>query len=366
MTTNTTLPAAPGLDARVEALERRLREVETRLAPRPAPPVAPPAAAVAPAPARPPARHARGPPRPAPYPRATPRPRPAFDLERFLGGHVLAWVGGVAVLAGLALLFALGISRGWIGPVGRTATGAAFSAALVLVGIRLHERRGRTEAARAAVACGAAGLFLTITVAARVYEIVPPAAGLALAAAVAAGTALLAVRWTAPVIGALGLAGALLAPVLAGAALDLPTLAFLLVAAVGSSAVLVRQRWIWLSVAVFGIPAAQLVAWLGEQPAALAAALALAAFGTVNVVAALGVDIRARETPLRFAGAYLLGANALLLAAGGWVAIDGAAGRLAGVEAALIIGSSRPRSLPPIVTSAAMMICSRVATAWAL
>lgn len=43
------------------------------------------------------------------------------------------------------------------------------------------------------------------------------------------------------------------------------------------------------------------------------------------------MDIRSRETPLRLAGAYLLGANALLLAVGGWMAIDTAAGRIAGV-----------------------------------
>ena len=330
-TTPTTQPQAE-LDERLASLERRVRAVETRLAV----PVAKPAPAPAPAPERPlPAPEPRvAGPAEQPLPRVTsaPRPpRPSFDLERFLGGHVLAWVGGVAVLAGLVLLFALGVSSGWIGPVGRTATGAGLAALLVVAGIWLHERKGRTEAARAAVACGAGGLFLAITVAARVYEIIPPAAGLLFAAAVATGTALLAMRWSAPVIGAIGLIGALLAPVLAGASLDLATLAFLLVAALGASLVLLRERWTWLSLAVFLIPAVQIVMWLDHGPGAPATVLVLAAFGVVNVLAALGVDIRRRETPLRLAGAYQLGANALLLGVGGWVAISASAGSVAGV-----------------------------------
>lgn len=349
MTTTPITPPEAELAERLTTLERRVRVVETRLGtPAPAPvarperpsrpigefaPNAPsaPTPTTAPAPA-PTVRRAE--PIAPPAPRVVEQPppaRPSFDLERFLGGRVLAWVGGIAVLAGLVLLFALGVSSGWIGPVGRTATGGGLASLLVIAGIWLHERKGRTEAARAAVACGAGGLFLAITVAARAYEIVPPAAGLVLAAAVAGGTALLAMRWSSPVIGSIGLIGALLAPVLAGAPLDLATLAFLLVAAIGASVVLLRQRWTWLSVAVFVIPAAQVVMWLDQLPGALAVAAVLTAFGAVNVVAALGVDIRSRETPLRLFGAYLLGANALLLAVGGWMAIDAAAGRLAGV-----------------------------------
>jgi uncharacterized membrane protein len=37
------------------------------------------------------------------------------ELEQLIGGRVLAWVGAAAVVAGLALLLALGISQGWIG-----------------------------------------------------------------------------------------------------------------------------------------------------------------------------------------------------------------------------------------------------------
>ena len=93
------------LEARVALVERRLGQVEP---PRFAPPRAPIAAVSAP-----PARSAPGP-RSAPPPRSATRAlreraagRTAPDLEQLLGGRVLAWVGSVAVLVGLAFLLAL-------------------------------------------------------------------------------------------------------------------------------------------------------------------------------------------------------------------------------------------------------------------
>jgi len=97
-------------EQRLEQLERRVRRVERELGLREvvsAPSVPPPA----PRPAAPPIA--------PPVLRPVPPPRQA-DLEQLLGGRVLAWVGGAAVVAGLALLLALGISRGWIGEGART------------------------------------------------------------------------------------------------------------------------------------------------------------------------------------------------------------------------------------------------------
>jgi uncharacterized membrane protein len=81
------------------------------------------------------------------------RPARELDLEQLLGGRVLAWVGGVAILAGLALLFPLAVSRGWIGEGARTAIGFVLSAGLVALGAWLHGRRGRTTSAYAPSRC---------------------------------------------------------------------------------------------------------------------------------------------------------------------------------------------------------------------
>src|SRR3954453_6325497 len=40
---------------------------------------------------------------------------PGMSLEDLVGGRVLAWAGGTAVLLGIVLLFAIAVSRGWIG-----------------------------------------------------------------------------------------------------------------------------------------------------------------------------------------------------------------------------------------------------------
>src|SRR4051794_31800265 len=115
------------LQARVRALEAQLADAPATVAPasaapphgpRPAAqrPAADPAAATWPAPTTTPA------PAPAPAPAAAaPAPAPAaaapasapalrrerLDLEELLGGRVLAWTGGVAVLAGIAFLLAI-------------------------------------------------------------------------------------------------------------------------------------------------------------------------------------------------------------------------------------------------------------------
>lgn len=149
----------------------------------------------------------------------------ARNLEVLLGGRVLAWVGGLAVLIGLAFLFAVGVSRGWIGEDARTLLAGSGSAALLALGIWLHERRGRTDAALAAVATGISALFITVTVGAQVYGVLPAPVALGLALAVGPLATSLAVRWEARGIAALGIAGGLVSPVLAGAPSNAGTMA---------------------------------------------------------------------------------------------------------------------------------------------
>src|SRR3954449_13075753 len=109
------------------------------------------------------------------------------DLEQFIGGQVLAWVGAAAVVAGLALLMALGISQGWIGETARALLAGCLSAGMLGAGVWLHARRGQVPAARAIAATGVCGLFMSATVATAVYDLVPTGAGLALAFATGAG-----------------------------------------------------------------------------------------------------------------------------------------------------------------------------------
>ena len=129
---------------RVEELEARTRRMEARLAALEGRPIgAPRAAGRSGAPwsrsrARPRAapRRRPSPRRPPPTgPPARPAARDAVSLEDLLGGRVLAWAGGLSLLAGLLFLLVVAVSRGWIGEEARTALAAATSLGL-LVGRR--------------------------------------------------------------------------------------------------------------------------------------------------------------------------------------------------------------------------------------
>ena len=87
-----------------------------------------------------------------PAPRPTRSRRPQRGLEEILGGRVLAWVGGIAILLGIVFLLGIAIDRGWIDEPTRTVLGLLGSTSLLLAGVWLYERKGRTEAALAAVA----------------------------------------------------------------------------------------------------------------------------------------------------------------------------------------------------------------------
>ncbi len=242
-------------------------------------------------------------------------------LEDLLGGRVLAWVGGLAVLIGIAFLFAVAVSNGWIGEGARTLIAGTGSAALLALGIWLHERHGHTDAALAAVATGVSALFVTLTVGAQVYEVLPAPVALLLALAVGGLATSLAVRWESKGIGALGILGGLVSPVLAGAPSETGTMAILLIAAASAVGVLLHQRWEWLSCGVFLVTVPQWALFLVEGPSALSTVAVLTGFGLLGAAAAAGHELRVRAQTIGFSSALLLCLNAIVLAAGGWIAL---------------------------------------------
>ncbi len=245
----------------------------------------------------------------------------ARELEDLVGGRVLAWVGGIAVLLGLVFLFALGISSGWIGEAARTAIGAVGSAALLVLGVWLHERKARTDAAVACVATGIAGLFVSITAAAQVYSLVPQLLAVLLAIGVGAVATALAVRWESRGIAALGILGALAAPVLGGVAGEGSTMAPLFVALASAAGVLLWQRWNWLALAAFAVATPQWIIYVINGATALEEVAVLIAFGTLGVAVAVGHEVRIRAERLHSLSAFLLALNAILVATAGYAAL---------------------------------------------
>jgi uncharacterized membrane protein len=294
-----------------EELWQRLIELERR---RPAPVRKAPA----PPPPRPLPEPESAPPAPSPAPRRT---SPSF--EDLLGGRILALIGAVAVVLSGAFFFALAVSNGWIGEAARTGLAAVGSVGVFALGVWLHERRGRTYASLSITGAALACMFLTVTVAAEVYDLIPASVALALAMLVGACGTALAIRWTAVPIGAIGIIGALLSPVLAGAPQTGTTLALLFVANAAAVAVLLWQRWDWLGFACALVAGPQWVYWVVEFASVPGTLLALVAFGALGVGAAIGFELRVPAAHLRVSSAYLLALNALGLALVGWFALVG-------------------------------------------
>jgi uncharacterized membrane protein len=301
------------LEALVEQLTRRLERLEGTPKPvewQPSQParVAPPA-----------------PPAPPPQRPEVPRPpRPSFDLEELLGGRVLAWAGAVAVFIGVVFFLATAIRRGWIDEPTRVVLAYLGSTALLAVGLYLYERRGRTQAALAAVAAAIASLYASTTAATTLYDLVDPALGLLVALLIGATATAIAVRWDSRELAGIGIVGAVLSPVLVDAGTTGVALAFMTIALSSAVGVLLWKRWDWLAFAAFLTSAPQLAAWLANSyDESLAVALVvLAAFWLLYAVAAVGYELRDATEKLRFTSASLLLGDAVLTSAGGWLMLD--------------------------------------------
>jgi uncharacterized membrane protein len=289
----------------------------------------------------------------------TPRPAsPAVgDLEDFVGGRLLAWLGGVAVLAGLAFLLTIAISSGWIGEGARTALAGVLSAGLLGVGVWLRERKGRTEASLAAAAVGVAGLFGTLGVAGPVYDLVPIPVAYVGAFATGACATVLAIRWRAQAIGWLGLLGALLAPAVLGGGI-----VFLAIAFAAAIPVLVHERWTALGVLAYLLTTVQ---WAFAG----ASAAALVVFGALTVLLALGLEINRRglapvaigpraRTFIHPIAVSLVGLNALVLAATGWNVLDDGEPWLVGLAAVHVALGIALTRVPRVSRELALVVIS--------
>src|SRR5207244_13528825 len=112
-------------------------------------------------------------PQPAQALAAAPPPRrEPVDLEELLGGRVLGWVGGIAVVLAAVFFLVMAVHNGWIDEASRVVLAFAGSVVLLAVGVWLYERKGQPPAARAAVAPGFPALYASDTTATAVYHLV--------------------------------------------------------------------------------------------------------------------------------------------------------------------------------------------------
>jgi uncharacterized membrane protein len=251
-------------------------------------------------------------------------------LSDLVGGRVLAWLGAVATLLGIVLFLGLAISRGWIDEPTRVIIAAFGSAGLMLVGMWLHDRRGRTEAAIALVGTATAASFATLIVAAEVHELIPPIVAVAGSLAVGILVTRLAIQWAGRAIGAIGLVGALLSPVLVGADLDGGTIATLAVAAACAMAVVTRQGWRWLGLVTVAACAPQWATWVLRGEPIGFDLIVLATFTVIGLAGAIGAELRDSGELPRASMTAAVALNACVAATVGYFALRDAAGTDAG------------------------------------
>ncbi|HET8741852.1 MAG TPA: DUF2339 domain-containing protein [Gaiella sp.] len=301
-----------------------------------------PAAAPAPAPVPRPVVPARPPAQEGPT-----RPQPSVDLGArlarldLLGARGLAIAGGAVTALGITLLFVLATERGWIGPVERVGAGALVSALVFGAGLVLRRRYGQIAAALAAVGAGIAGGYATLAAATVLYELVPDAAALGIAAAIAGLAVAVSLAWGSQLVAALGLVGAACAPALEAldAGIGAVGVAFGVVVLGATAVVAVRRRWARLLVAVLGVVGAE-AAWLAaaDAPAGTPATLAVtgALIGVVLVSASAwqvtgnerALSVVAGPMVLAAFGSVLLSGQALFDTAAdraGWLAVGASA-----------------------------------------
>ncbi|GAA1459723.1 DUF2339 domain-containing protein [Williamsia maris] len=169
----------------------------------------------------PPPRHpAQGPPLQGPAPRSMPQspmpprppmpqypigppppPRPgllkraASAADGRLVGAILAAAGVAVTLVGVVLLLVLAAQAGILRPEVRVGAGAVLAGLLVAAGWRMHHRAEGRIGSLALAATGIATAYLDVIAVTRIYEWLPAAAGLAIAAAVGGAGLALARRW---------------------------------------------------------------------------------------------------------------------------------------------------------------------------
>jgi uncharacterized membrane protein len=246
------------------------------------------------------------------------------ELEERLTGRALAWIGGLALIAGAVFFVSLAFSRGWIGPEARVILGLAGGLFAFGLGAWLFEQERQRTVAHVLVAVGLGAVSVSLMAATRLYALIPVELGLAAALIVAVLAAALAIRANTQVVAGFGLLAVMAAPPLMGASPDLVTMAFLAAALVGTTAIALFRAWPILPGIAFVLTAPQLASWVVESATNVTAGLVVVTgFWLVNEVAAAGEEVFRRSRVLRPTTATLVVANAAYLVAAGFALLDG-------------------------------------------
>lgn len=332
----------------------------------------------------------------APEPSQDLAPPRAFVLRADRMSALMAWVRGnwALAVAGVSLALAgvfmvqYGVEQGLLTPFWRVMGALVLGSTLIVAGERLRRRYG-DEAAGAVTGlpsvlsgAGVIALFAGVLAARGLYDLIGP--GVALVGLVGVGAVAVILGWFhGPVLTALGLIGAGVAPFMVGGQSDTPGVFygyFAVLAAVGL-AVDAARRWAWISVLALAISiGGATLLYLAQAGALLYLAFwAMLVVLTVLVPEARLVPQHAGNTLLRrvlAGGSYpdfpvrlVWGGVALASLAALWTAQEarealvvwGALSLLTGMLAALILGTRKAAALEDVPGVPALAVLILVA-----
>ncbi len=241
---------------------------------------------------------------------AAPSDMGAGLFERFVGGKLLIWVGGAALVLAAVFLIRHSIEIGLITPLMRMIAAALFGLALVGAGEAARTGRGWLDdprAAQALVGAGLAVLYATVYGSHILYGFLSLSVAGALMVALTAAALTLSLRHGAPTA-ALGLAGGYLTPWLVGDpdAGALPLLLYLALLDAAVFAIAYRRGWTWAAaLAVLASFAWTAVLLFGPVADAMAAGWFVLGLGLVAGFGTRGRLAVAWVQPLGIAAAQL-------------------------------------------------------------
>ena len=177
---------------------------------------------------------------------APPATTPAWitrTLAWFTGGNTVVRVGVVVLFFGVAFLLKFAYDHSKVPPEFRVGGAMLGGIVLAVVGWRLREKRPGYALALQGGAVGV--MYLAVFSALRLYALVPPGFAFALLAMIAAFSAALALLQNAQSLAVLGVAGGFLAPVLAstGAGSHVALFGYYAVLNAGIVAIASRRAW---------------------------------------------------------------------------------------------------------------------------
>ena len=296
----------------------------------------------------------------------------AMDTSALLGARGLALAGGIVTLLGVVFFFVLAVNNGWIGPAARVSLGAAASAAVFGAGFFVRQRYGQLSSALAAVGTGIAGGYVTLLAATALYDLVPKPVGLVLAAGIAAAGLAVALAWDAELIGILGLSGAMAAPGLLALDSGLTSTGVAFVALVFGALtfVAVRRAWqllLWIGA---GVALAQIGALVAatDSPGVAVAALAIV-FTGLFLAGGIAWQLERHEARTdSLSSTFVLGSAALVGLSGARI-LDSSVGRMSeqglwllaaavvyGALAAVYFRRGKQRDLATLLTAASLTL----------